>query len=77
MVIESIERSSINPQPISLVIDDDPEFAMQCYEWLNILKDTFPKVKERVAGICFVNDRVYAGVQAAEHDFIRSSEING
>lgn len=69
MIMEAIERAELTssfPYPISLVIDDDQEFAMECYRLLNVLKATFPKVKQRICGICFVNDEVYAGVQAAD-----------
>lgn len=69
LVSESIERSetlSSNRAPISLVIDDDQQYAMECYKWLNILRTTLPRVKERISGICFVKDDVYQGVQAAD-----------
>lgn len=69
MIMESIDRAdtiSSHRAPISLVIDDDQEFAMKCYEQLNILKSIFPQVKERICGICFVKDDMYQGVQAAD-----------
>ena len=64
--IERAENTSSVAYPISLVIDDDPEFAMECYKLLNVLKGNFEKVKQRISGICFVNDDVYPGVQAAD-----------
>ena len=69
LINDSIERAetiSSNRAPISLVIDDDQEYAMECYKWLNVLRSTLPKVKERISGICFVKDDVYQGVQAAD-----------
>jgi hypothetical protein len=51
---------------IGIVVDEDPEFAMGCYEQLNGLKQAFPKVRERVHAISFVNDASYPGVQAAD-----------
>ncbi len=38
---------------------------MKCYEQLNGLKKTFPKVRERVHAISFVNDESYPGIQLA------------
>jgi hypothetical protein len=69
MIVDSIEKadmSSSTPYPISLVIDDDQEMAMKCYEWLNTIKGIIPKVKERICGICFVSDDTYPGIQAAD-----------
>ena len=66
LIMESIGHTRFAPQTMSLVIDDDREFAMECYEWLGILKDTFPEVKERMVGICFGNDKAYPGLQAAD-----------
>ena len=69
LVTDSIERAETitsNPAPISLVIDDDQEYAMKCYEWINVLRTAFPKVKNRISGICFVKDDFYQGVQVAD-----------
>ena len=69
LISESIDRAETimsSPAPISLVIDDDQQYAMLCYEWINILRLTLPKVKERISGICFVKDDFYQGVQAAD-----------
>jgi hypothetical protein len=52
--------------PISVIIDDDREDSMRCYELLGTLRNLVPKIKERVDGICFVNDRSYPAVQAAD-----------
>jgi Protein of unknown function (DUF3800) len=59
---ETIDKHS----PIGIVVDEDPEFSMRCYEQLNGLKQTFPKVQERVHAISFVNDVSYPGIQAAD-----------
>jgi hypothetical protein len=69
LITDSIERAETitsNPAPISLVIDDDQQYAMECYKWINILRETLPKVRGRISGICFVKDDVYQGVQAAD-----------
>jgi len=57
---------------IGIVIDNDKEFAMECYKQLESLKDLaahdqkFARVKERVHAISFVKDDSYPGVQAAD-----------
>lgn len=68
LVMRGIEKTEIvDPySSISLVIDDDRSSAMRCYEMLDMLKQTFPKVRERIHGICFVNDKSYPGIQAAD-----------
>ena len=66
--IEVIDKHS----PISIVVDNDKEFAMKCYEQLEVLKELashdqkFARVKDRVSAISFVNDNSYPGVQAAD-----------
>lgn len=60
--IETIDDRS----PISLVIDDDRDTSLRCHQMLNYLKRVFPKVRERVVGICYVNDKAYPGIQAAD-----------
>ncbi len=67
-VMRGIEKTEVidKHSPIGIVVDEDPEFAMGCYEQLTGLKQTFPKVRERVHGISFVNDASYPGIQAAD-----------
>jgi hypothetical protein len=45
---------------------DDRDSSLRCHEILNVLKSAFPKVRDRVSGICYVNDKAYPGVQAAD-----------
>lgn len=73
LVMRSIERASIidDRSPISIVIDDgDEEYAIGCYKLLNTLKQhphpVFKKVRDRIDGMCFGNDRSYPGIQAAD-----------
>lgn len=68
VVMRGIEKTEVidRHSPISLVIDDDRDTAHQCHFLLSALKIGFPKVRERISGICFVNDRYYPGVQAAD-----------
>jgi hypothetical protein len=67
-VMQGIEKTEIidKHSPIGIVIDEDPEFSMACYEQLNSIRRLFPKVKERVHAVSFVNDVTYPGIQAAD-----------
>jgi hypothetical protein len=67
-VMGGIEKTEVIDKhaPIGIVVDEDPEFAMGCYEQLTGLKQAFPKVQERVHAISFVNDASYPGIQAAD-----------
>jgi hypothetical protein len=51
---------------MNVVIDDDRESSLHCYEILHRLKEGFPDVKKRVDGVAFVDDQSYSGVQAAD-----------
>ncbi len=70
LVMQGIEKTEIidKHSPISIVIDDDEQYAMGCYKWLNELKkdSRFQKVKDRIHSICFVNDADYPGIQASD-----------
>ncbi|MBZ5661440.1 MAG: DUF3800 domain-containing protein [Acidobacteriia bacterium] len=59
---EVIDRHS----SIGLVLDDDAASYARYYQYLLALKSMNPKVKERIASLCFVNDEAYPGVQAAD-----------
>jgi hypothetical protein len=73
-VMRGIDRTEIidKSSSIGIVIDNDKEFAVKCYEQLEGLKEladrdqAFARVKERVHAISFVNDNSYPGVQAAD-----------
>jgi hypothetical protein len=51
---------------LGLQVDDDEEKAMLCYQLLRSLKSHSAKARERIAGICFVSDALYPGIQAAD-----------
>jgi hypothetical protein len=51
---------------IAVVIDDDRESSLSCYQMLHTLKQTYPKVRERVSLIAFGNDIRYPGIQASD-----------
>ncbi len=67
-VMKGIQTTEVidDHSPVSIVIDDDRESSLHCYEMLDRLKQAFPKVRKRVDGICFVNDRSYPAIQAAD-----------
>jgi len=71
LVTQGIEKTEVvdKHSPISLVLDDDPEYSMMCYGLLQAMKRDVPKVKERIHGIAFVNDESFPGVQAADGAF--------
>ncbi len=68
LVMRGIEKTEIIDKcsPISLVVDDHQQFSIECYQYLNELKRNFPKVRDRIHGICIVNDKSYTAVQAAD-----------
>ncbi|HYB60318.1 MAG TPA: DUF3800 domain-containing protein [Methylomirabilota bacterium] len=70
VLMEGIEKTEVidKHSPISVVIDDDEEYAMDCYKWLSDLKKDarLQKVKDRIHGICFVNDADYPGIQVSD-----------
>jgi len=68
VVTRGIEQTEVvdKHSSISLVIDDDQEYSMMCYQLLQTLKVTNPKIKDRVDAIAFVNDTTFPGVQAAD-----------
>jgi hypothetical protein len=53
---------------LGLIVDDDEEKAIPCYYLLKRLKEVHPQAKQRISGICFGDDSLYPGIQAA--DFI-------
>jgi len=68
VVMRGIEKTEVVDKcsAIGLVIDDDRESSLSCYNMLHRLKQTFPKVRERISIISFANDVRYPGIQAAD-----------
>jgi hypothetical protein len=68
VVLRGIEKTEIVDKcsSIGIVIDDDRESSLSCYKMLHILKQTFPKVRERISLVSFANDVRYPGIQAAD-----------
>ena len=67
-VIRAMQKIEVTDKhsPISIVIDDNREDSIRCYELLATLRNLLPAVRERIDGICFVNDRSYPPIQAAD-----------
>jgi len=73
LVMRGIEKTETVDKcsPISIVVDDgDEEYSIGCIKLLNSLKQhpspKFQKVRDRIDGMCFGNDRSYPGLQAAD-----------
>src|SRR5262249_31366713 len=72
MIMRGIEKTEIvdKHSPISIVVDDDQDYSIECYRLLEVLRThpdpVFSKVKERVHGMCFGNDKSYPAIQAAD-----------
>lgn len=68
VVMRGIEKTEMIDKcsPIGIVIDDDRESSISCYKMLHTLKQTYPKVRERVSFVGFGNDIRYPGIQASD-----------
>lgn len=72
VVMRGIETTEVvdKHSPISIVVDDDQDYSIGCYKLLDVLRThpdlMFSKVKERIHGMCFGNDKSYPGIQAAD-----------
>lgn len=76
LLMNSIDRiDSINTSlPISIIIDDDEEYAMQCYQFITAMKSADPatspseilRVRQRISAITFANDDSYPALQMAD-----------
>jgi hypothetical protein len=50
---------------VALVFDDDRQFAVKTYDFVDQLRNQFD-IGKRIDSVCFVNDKAYPGVQAAD-----------
>jgi hypothetical protein len=68
VVLRSIEKVEWGDHDValSLVLDDNEQTAVTCYQLLRKLRLLKPELKKRISGICFVEDSRYPGVQAAD-----------
>ena len=60
---------------MGLLLDDDYEKAVHCYALLRSLKEQHPETKKRISSICFCNDKVFPGVQAADMIAMRRGDL--
>jgi len=63
--LELVDRVAGGGKSISLVFDDDQEYATTIYKYVDDLRTHFP-IGKRIESICFVDDRAYPGIQAAD-----------
>jgi hypothetical protein len=68
VVMRTIETTELVDKhtPIGVVIDDSREGYLHCYDMLDRLKQAFPRVRERIGSLCFVDDEAFPMVQAAD-----------
>lgn len=68
LLMESLDK--IDPVnkclSVGLVIDDDEQYAIKCYEVLAALKQQFPRVRERISAMTMGRDNDYPGLQMAD-----------
>lgn len=63
--LDKIDRLS-DEHHLSVVLDEDREYAMRCYDVLDALRITFPRVKKRIDSISFGNDKAFPSLQMAD-----------
>ena len=63
--LDKIDRVS-NTLSVSIVLDDDPQYAKDCYDLLDALRIRFPRVRDRVTAITFGDDKAYPALQMAD-----------
>lgn len=52
---------------LAIVVDDDEQYSMKCYELLNGMRKQFPdEINKRVDQLCFGRSAGYSGLQAAD-----------
>lgn len=52
---------------LAIVVDDDEQYSVKCYELLNGMRKQFPdEINRRVDQLCFGKDAGYPGLQAAD-----------
>jgi hypothetical protein len=72
LIMSALERIEVvdDCSPVSVVVDDDQDTAFDYYTMLKSLKSNqlpaFDKIRKRVHGLCFCNDRAYPILQAAD-----------
>jgi Protein of unknown function (DUF3800) len=63
--LDILDRNVRESPSLALVFDDDRQFAKETYEFVDQLREAFPRVN-KIDSICFANDKAYPGVQMAD-----------
>ena len=63
--LDRIERLSPDAH-LGIVMDEDREYAMKCYDVLDSVRIAFPRVEKKVDSICFSDDRAFPALQMAD-----------
>ena len=68
LIGDSLDRVDVIDKhlAVSLVVDDDETYAVNCYKFLASMKEQIPRFKERITAITFGNDSQYPGLQMAD-----------
>jgi hypothetical protein len=51
---------------VSIIVDDDEKYSIECYRLLQQLRVTFPRIRNRIVAMAFGNDKAYPGLQMAD-----------
>jgi hypothetical protein len=63
--LDKIDRIG-DDQHLCIVLDEDRDYAMKCYDVLLGLRIAFEKVRKRVDSICFGSSKAFPALQAAD-----------
>jgi hypothetical protein len=64
---ELLDYASSDPSAaISLVLDDEEKYSIECYKLFGRVKRNYPQTKTRIPSIGFANDELYPPLQAAD-----------
>lgn len=61
-----ITSPSVPRRPVSIVFDDNPEYAPECYSILTRLRQNNPVWRDWIKSICFGDDEYHTPIQAAD-----------
>jgi hypothetical protein len=62
----TVLRGSSDGHAMGIVLDHDKETARNCFDLLSELRKQEPRTARYIASLCFVDDRQFPGVQAAD-----------
>jgi len=64
--MENVSQHVGQLPPVTMVFDDNPEYAARCYTMFSKRRYNDPRWKTRFRSICFTDDALYPGVQMAD-----------